>query len=221
MTTSKPTTQNHIQQTLFVVDSLAKTSAQQAKVSASPKKLGQVSFTNSSESFAWFDPDISSWKTWQRSLITDWELYSESWPRQGSIVNGHAFLQVHWAPVINEIDGGLLPTPLASTGDRRSKFKQGGTPLLGALLPTPTKQDFKRRGPNSKQQGLSNTENWAMLPTPCARDLKGPQTKGFKERGYGPLLPDAFTQTGKGTFLNPSFVEEMMGYPIGYTDLKH
>lgn len=35
------------------------------------------------------------------------------------------------------------------------------------LLPTATAQDFKRRGPNSKQQGLSNTENWVgMLPTP-------------------------------------------------------
>jgi hypothetical protein len=36
----------------------------------------------------------------------------------------------------------------------------------GSLLLTPTVQDYKRRGPNSKQQGLSNTENWvALLPT--------------------------------------------------------
>tara|TARA_Y100001968_G_scaffold175091_1_gene160469 strand:- start:3 stop:320 length:318 start_codon:yes stop_codon:yes gene_type:complete len=104
----------------------------------------------------------------------------------------HAYLQVHWEPVTKENEFGLLPTPLASTGDRRAKFKQGGTPLLGALL-----------------------------PTPCSRDHKGPQTKGFKERGYGALLPDAFTQTGDNMSLNPSFVEEMMGYPIGYTDLKH
>jgi len=39
------------------------------------------------------------------------------------------------------------------------------------LLPTLTAQDFKRRGPNSKQQGLSNTENWVnLLPTPTASD---------------------------------------------------
>ena len=42
------------------------------------------------------------------------------------------------------------------------------------LLPTATAQDFKRRGPNSKQQGLSNTENWAqLLPTPTAMDSTG------------------------------------------------
>jgi hypothetical protein len=39
----------------------------------------------------------------------------------------------------------------------------------GGVLPTPTTQEWKRRGPNSSQQGLSNTENW-MLPTPVAKD---------------------------------------------------
>ncbi len=49
-----------------------------------------------------------------------------------------------------EIGSGLLPTE---------------------MLPTPTTQDYKRRGPNSKQQGISNTENWVgMLPTPIAGD---------------------------------------------------
>jgi hypothetical protein len=27
-------------------------------------------------------------------------------------------------------------------------------------------------------------------------------------------------QLGGATYLNPSFVEEMMGYPIGWTDLE-
>lgn len=35
--------------------------------------------------------------------------------------------------------------------------------------PTPTAQDFKRRGPSSKQQGLSNAVMW---PTPKASDWK-------------------------------------------------
>ena len=37
------------------------------------------------------------------------------------------------------------------------------------LLPTPTAQDFKRRGPNSKQQGLPEVVR-KLLPTPTAID---------------------------------------------------
>ncbi len=125
----------------------------------------------------------------------------ESWPRQGSIVNGHAFLQVHWEPVTKGTDGGLSES-----------IKN---------LPTPTTQDFKRRGPNSKQQGLSNTENWAMLPTPVATDYRGRSGQGFIDRHGAKRIADVLTQTGDCMSLNPSFVEEMMGYPIGYTDLKH
>ena len=99
--------------------------------------------------------------------------------------NGHVFQRVLWAPAIKEIGGGSLPTP--------------------------TTQEWKRRGPNSSQQGLSNTENW-MLPTPVARDWKGV--------GRADQLPTVLAPTGAATYLNPSFVEEMMGFPVGWTELK-
>jgi hypothetical protein len=38
---------------------------------------------------------------------------------------------------------------------------------------------------------------------------------------YGPkVLPDVLTQTGDNMSVSPYFVEEMMGYPIGWTELK-
>jgi hypothetical protein len=90
----------------------------------------------------------------------------------------------------------LLPTPVASdatTGaiiGRNDQFrmtsglprkinqngKDGSVGLarLVQFLPTPTAQDFKRRGPNSRQQGLSNTENWIrLLPATAVREYKG------------------------------------------------
>ena len=213
MTTSKVTNQSHIQQTLFAVDSPAKTSQLQAYKKASRKKPDQVSFLNSSESYAWLDPNTLSWKTWQRSLIEGWTSFSGSFPKQGTMQNGQLYQQVLWEPVINDQDFGSLPTP--------------------------TKQDFKRRGPNSKQQGLSNTENWAMLPTPTTMDHLPQQilpTPSANEHKYsmskedhqsGPCLAAMARKdrlsvpTGKPMSLNPAFVEEMMGYPIGHTDLKH
>ena len=88
---------------------------------------------------------------------------------------------------------GLLPTPTAQEGFNSGKGEifvtrnntirirnQNGTSsrlgLEGAvkhmLYPTPTAQDFKRRGPNSKQQGLPEAAYKKTLPTPTARSYK-------------------------------------------------
>ena len=166
--TSEPTTPNHIQQTLFVGDFLAKTSAKPDCRPVSPKKLGQACFSSSCESFAWFDQNTLSWKTSQRSFLTGWESYSESWPRQGMTQNMLAYQQVLWEPAIKETDFGLSES----------------------------------------------------LPTPVARDYKGRTSKRWNER-YGPkVLPDVLTQIGDNTKVNPCWLEEAMGYPIGYTELK-
>jgi hypothetical protein len=93
------------------------------------------------------------------------------------------------------------------------------------LLPTVTAQDFKRRGPNSKQQGLSNTENYyGLLPTPTASDWKGGCDRTEKnEKFQHSMLQHSMHfyhgQTGKTSQLNPQFVAEMMGFPINWTEL--
>lgn len=62
----------------------------------------------------------------------------------------------------------------------------------GFYWPTPTAQDFKKRGPNSKQQGLSNVVFYPQH----RQTLKNP--------------------TGQ---LNPTWVEWLMGYRTGWTEL--
>ena len=58
------------------------------------------------------------------------------------------------------------------------------------------------------------------LPTPTARDYKGRTSTKWNEK-YGPkVLPDVLTQIGDHMSVSPYFVEEMMGYPIGWTELK-
>ena len=125
--TSEPTNQNHIQQTLWSEDFLAKICPVVANALVSQKKRGLASFTNSCESYAWFDPNTSSWKTWPRSLITDWELFSESFPRQGLMQNGELFEQAIMSePPTTEIDGFALQ--------------------LTETLPTPTAMDIREDG---------------------------------------------------------------------------
>ena len=166
MTTSKPTNQRHYQQTLFVEDFPAKTSVELEKKRALLKKQDQDCSMNSCESYAWYDQDSSSWKTWQRSLTTEWTSYSESYSQQGLMRNGQLFQQQWLELVIPEIDGGLLPTPTAT-------------------------------------------------------DFKGRSGQGYIDR-HGPhRIADVLTKVGDSMSVNPSFIEEMMAYEIGYTEVKH
>jgi hypothetical protein len=95
---------------------------------------------------------------------------------------------VLWAPAINATDGGLLPTPRANSA---------------MTVDLRTQQDRPELQPNLE------TVMARMLPTPLARDWKGV--------GRADQLPTVLTPTGAATYLNPSFVEEMMGFPVGWT----
>jgi site-specific DNA-cytosine methylase len=61
-----------------------------------------------------------------------------------------------------------------------------------------------------------------MLPTPTARDWKGarkPETLKKAGRNENNSLPDKIAAYQKGT-LNPNWVEWLMGYPQGWTDIS-
>ena len=67
-----------------------------------------------STSFAWYDPDTHSWRTFQACLLPDISHESwETWPKAGTIVDGEFYPQRKWERRIKEIVSGLLPTPLA------------------------------------------------------------------------------------------------------------
>jgi hypothetical protein len=68
----------------------------------------------------------------------------------------------------------------------------------------------------------------SWLPTPRASEWKGVGQVGsksslkWKKQGYlsGVINEDCSPQTGEATHLNPAFVEEMMGFEVGWTDLR-
>ena len=332
--TSQPTEQNHTQRQLFQLDFHVPTSQSLDGKRASQRLQGLVSSSNSSEPYAWYDQNTSSWKTYQRSLITEWTSFSESFSRQGTMQNGAVFQVALLELATSGIVGGLLPTPLNSDPDRKAKFKQGGTPLRAVIdremLPTPTTMDhlnqrspealkkqmegarkgrtslsnlreavnpktqeifnsllptprasdmeggiikdakfkngsFYRENKKGEKFGIKLRDAVTLLPTPRSRDWKGKTRPDYKEKGYGATLPDVadqlptpraaigmgmklsenmadlehkkyleteiaaklhkhgdvqntdLTQTGNNMYLNPQFVEEMMGYPLSWT----
>ena len=137
----------------------------------------------------------------------------------------------------------MLPTPMASDakqgeiisdkdkyviapGGTIRKINGNGTDgsiglgRLVRLLPTPTAQDLKRRGPGSNQQGLPEKARDGLLPAPTAVSWKDGTEKPMrngKERGE--LNHLVAREAGRLSLLSPLFVEEMMAFPEGWTAL--
>ena len=138
----------------------------------------------------------------------------------------------------------LLPTPRAAHGmnmrlsENMAKLKHKKyleTEIAAEIhenLPTPSAREWKNGSANStknckKQDQLGRvihhlTED--QLPTPTASKHKARMkdtTQAGKCLSAMARQDKLLAQNGGDMFLNPAFVEEMMGYEVGWTDLKH
>ena len=122
--------------------------------------------------------------------------------------SGHVFRQQMWAPVTEGTGGGALPTPVAQTCQGGAKGLDGGS---GA-------RQMRAAAGFPKAAGAPT-----RLPTPTANDSKNaslPPSQADRNSLAGAMLRNDSIPTGAATYLNPSFVEEMMGFPIEWTALK-
>lgn len=171
------------------------------------------------ESLASFDRATSSWRTSQLSLDGDSTAYSETLPRSGTMRNGTLYRLPPLVRLIAGIgSGSLLPTPTASdatgSGSRNTPTSKAhpGISLtdwaLGdggkgrRLLPTPDASGHKYRLKGNSQQSKS---------------LQALALTGRLSRGYlDATMQERSGATGR---LNPRFVEWMMGFPPGWTEV--
>jgi hypothetical protein len=225
--------------TLSAEGSPARTSATPA--SAQESTASDLDYGASTpELLASYDHDSSSWRTSQLCLGGELSEFSETWPRSGLMRSGIAY---RLPPLVRLTDGtesGLLPTPTDASkggGSSRSGSRINETPtlqgmarkgMLGAMWPTPTVGDSKSSGsrntPTSKAHaGVSLTDAvrgdggmGRMVPTPTARDYRHPGRSRLERTGSkaGECLPQAI-----GGALNPTWVEWLMGFPLGWTAL--
>ena len=137
-----------------------------------------------------YDHDTSSWRTHQCSLLGGLDEFLGTWPRWGSMLNGECWELRTWALRTSEIESG-----------------------------SPDGETFFHTQNCSGLDGGSNSRNALkkrqMLPTPLTRDWKsGKASKATMERNSRPLSEQV------GGTLNPTWVEWLMGWPLGWTDLK-
>lgn len=94
----------------------------------------------------------------------------------------------------------------------------GDSELLQKLLATlccPSDCEPVALAQTTAEKGCSCSVNY---PTPCKRDYKGPSSKKWRERPGAKAfatLPDKL-----GGMPHPGFVEHLMGFPIGWSDLS-
>ena len=160
-------------------------------------------------SFTKYDPSSSSWKTHQCSLLGDLDEFSETWPQWGLMRNGECWEQQTLVQTTKEIVSGLWRTPTVSmvNADRAIDPEYGQRKLLKGQTITLADQVKDQR----------------MWPTPVTRDYKDTGTQESMTRALNKrdspglsLIVGAAT----GGKLNPTWVEWLMGWPLGWTDLK-
>jgi hypothetical protein len=145
------------------------------------------------ELLARYDQDTSTWRTAQCSLLEDSIKFSEIWPRWGSMRDGVLYQQPTLVRHTKGTESGLWRTPQA--GDSRSSKIQKGHQINLAH------QVFK----------------W---PTPRTKGMCGGSGAWNQLNKITTLEEARQMGAGNGGQLNPTWVEWLMGWPLGWTDLK-
>lgn len=159
----------------------------------------------------------------------DSELYSETWPKWGIVLDGHAMELPMLERRMNESECLLWHT--SDCSDRRSpKSKQQGVNnQVKAYWRTPQSHNGAQ-GPKSKmfyekclktgQSAITLVDQVKNWPTPAARDSKGSNSAKHLSTGHhiNQLANKVKLNKTEGQ-LNADWVELLMGLPIGWTDI--
>jgi len=203
-TTLQPSTELHgeVPLTSLVEDSPAKILVQPERARES-KGRKAVCGWKWQGSFVKYDPGTSSWRTRQCSLVEGLDVFSGTWPRWGTMQNGECTELTMLELRTSGTGFGLsLPTPTANEGGRNRSSSAGSAirPSLGMMAkhnswPTPRASDYKdtvKKSATTSRRVAEGTAN----------------------------LPEAMQERTNGGRLNPTWVEWLMGWPEGWTDLE-
>lgn len=183
------------------------------------KEPAAASGPRSSDLLASYDRNTSSWRTSQHCLLAQANgeadglaEFSETWPSAGMMRNGKTFRRQPWALPIAESASGLWPTPSKSDPMLESMTSSAKDPHV-------TKNGTVRNGPSNL--GLPGMVR--LWPTPTATMFKGSSPaaltrKDGQDRSNDRL--DHAVMASDGGQLNPTWVEWLMGFPTGHTDLQ-
>jgi len=185
---------------------ISSAAASLARTSVSPERARALQASaaaygrSTPELLARYDPSTQSWRTSQLCLDGELSVFSETWPRSGLIVNGTAYQLPPLVRLTDATGSGSWPTP-------RAGEKTQGIEAARAYAKAGHRQPTVRNGKTRSGGTFDTTLTTAMLavqmwPTPTAD-----RYSGLQSHGQNAILGS----------LNPTWVEWLMGFPLGWT----
>ena len=174
-------------------------------------------------SFVKYDPDSSLWRTHQCSLLGDLDEFLETWPQWGLMRDGECWEQRTLEQTIRGTEFGLSPDGEATFHTPNTTGLDGGSNSRKALrkriekFPTPVVHDYKVGAKGYGLGAMFHKKNQATWPTPLSTEYRANRVK--RENHHNGLT-QAVLATQNGGQLNQTWVEWLMGWPLGWTDLK-
>ena len=233
----KPLTENRGEELLMLYRAgfHAKTSLPQEKAQELTEN-GQECGKRWQGLLARYDHNMFLWKTVQCSLLGDWEQYSETFPRWGTMRNGELFQQPMWEQTTLENEYGLsekVPNNLDFFHTPNTTGIDGGSNSRKALkkrmFPTPNTSDANGANMKLDKNGIPHDIQKGYLrgfvkqwPTPQSGDGKNAIVRHRTKSAQVMLGGQVALQNSHliGGHLNPTWVEWLMGWLPGWTDLK-
>lgn len=172
--------------------------------------------TSSRVLLARYDQNTHLWKTPQCSLFGDSDECLETFPRSGMTQGGLLWEQTTWARPTGASESGFWRTP--DTG-------AGGT-VSEKTLEEMANGNWTRMSGQRRQLRLQDQVRHPQLwPMPKCQDARAALFDRYKGN-LGEVIHGRYLNGGNATpqtksaRLNPAWVEWLMGWPIGWTDLK-
>jgi len=229
--TCEPLTENHGEALLtwFLAGFHARTSAQQGRaqeLTAIDQGCGRKWHALSVK----FDRSTSSWKIHHSLFPEDLPESSVTLPRWGMMQDGELWERTMPELHTSATEFGLWPTPVASEATAGARIPDGkrGPRLTDIvkrpdLWPTPTSSMMTINDMEQAKYHSSKRPSYQeCYPTPAATDWKtgyrADSAAGMaqREKRAKPLRD----QQAPGGQLNPTWLEWLMGWPLGWTELS-
>ena len=197
--------------TSFAADIHASLSARQEndKAKTTPDTYGP----GSDKPLASYDPDTQSWKMYGDISLWGEQQSLENLPPSGMTQNGVLYQQPAWVPLTSASESLSWPTPTAVT-----RPMEGNVRKYRAMIEAGRMTEHEAQAILGKSVWEAQGKVPQRWPTPTAADAythalkSSQQTPGSR---HSLNLPSA-----AGGQLNPTWVEWLMGFPTGWTDLE-